>query len=148
MTLDVSVQRIIAASPECVAGYAMDWRQSHEWIDCVNDTELTVSGTGGDFGLGAEITREAHFLGRTFDYALRVVGYDPPTMIDMKSIAGPMNLHYTYGFEPHDEGTLATIRLRADASGFYRLSGPLMTVQIRSSLRKNLVDLGRQTTGG
>jgi hypothetical protein len=147
MALDVCVQRVIAATPEEVSAYAMDWRHAHEWTECISEAELTIPCADGGLGLGAEVTRTAQFLGRTFDYVLRVVSYDPPAILDMKSVAGPMNLRYTYRFEPTEHGgTLTSIRLRADPGGYYRLSVPLMTAQLRKSLRHDLAYLDRHTT--
>jgi hypothetical protein len=147
MALDVCVQRIIAATPEQVSSYAMDWRHAHEWTECIREAALTSPCPDGGFGLGAEITRAAQFLGRKFDYVLRVVSYEPPAIFDLKSVAGPMELRYTYRFEPHEDGgTLTSIRLRADPGGYYRLSEPLMTAQLRKSLRHDLADLDRHTT--
>ncbi|WP_199800631.1 SRPBCC family protein [Streptomyces marianii] len=58
----------------------------------------------------------------------------------------------TYAFAPlPDGGTRARIRVRGDASGLYRLTGPIMEREVRSSLVRDLQDLQRQVsrrTGG
>ncbi|MDQ1654471.1 MAG: hypothetical protein QOI35_3671 [Cryptosporangiaceae bacterium] len=146
MNLDVCVDRVIAAPPEKIAEYAMDWRTHPEWSACIRSVELTMPGPDGVFGVGSEITRAAQFLGKTFEYVLRVVGYDPPTELDMKSVAGPMKLRYTYRFEEHPDGTRTSIRVRADAGRFYRLSMPLLTAQLRSTLRGDLLGLSQFMT--
>ena len=86
------------------------------------------------------------FLGKRIDYVLRVVEYAPPAVLDMKSVAGPIPMHVTYRFDPHPDGTLASIRIRGDASGYYRLAGPLMTRTVRRNIRKDLRDLERRLT--
>jgi hypothetical protein len=75
-----------------------------------------------------------------------VVEYAPPAVLDMKSVAGPIPMHVTYRFDPHPDGTLASIRIRGDASGYYRLAGPLMTRTVRRNIRKDLRDLERRLT--
>jgi hypothetical protein len=100
--MDVTATRPIPLPPDTVAAYAMDWRHDHEWTQGIRSAELTrkVDTTDG-FGLGAEVTRTAHFMGRRIDYVLRVVGYEPPAMLDMESVAGPFPMRVTYRFDPH-----------------------------------------------
>lgn len=71
-----------------------------------------------------------------------------PALLDMKSVAGPFPMHVTYRFDGHPDGTLASIRIRGDAGRYYRLAGPLMALQVRSSIRKDLRDLDRILTAG
>ncbi|HYV32354.1 MAG TPA: SRPBCC family protein [Candidatus Binatia bacterium] len=146
MPMDVTAQRIIPLRPEQVAAYAMDWRHDHEWTQGIRTAELTRSGDDAEFGLGAEVTRTAYFLGRRIDYVLKVVGYEPPTLLDLRSVAGPFPMHVTYRFDEHPEGTLASIRIRSDADGFYRFAGPLMSLPVRDRIRKDLRDLHRVLT--
>lgn len=148
MSLDVTRQRIIPLPPRQVAEYAMDWRHDHEWTQGIRSAELTRSGQDGGFGPGAEVTRTAYFLGRRIDYVLRVEEYTPPVVLDMKSVAGPMPMHVTYRFEEHPEGTLASIRVRGDASGYYRFAGPLMAPMVRRNLGRDLRDLQRRLVPG
>ncbi|WP_369167145.1 SRPBCC family protein [Streptomyces sp. R28] len=146
MTIDVSAERVIPLPPEQVAGYAMDWRHDPEWTQGIRTAELTREAEAGGFGVGAEVTRTAYFLGRRIDYVLRVASYDFPRLLDMVSVAGPMPMHVTYGFDPHPDGTLARIRVRGGDGGFYRLAAPLMARQVRSHIGKDLRDLQRRLT--
>lgn len=148
MGLDVTRERVIPAPPDQVAAYAMDWRHDHEWTQGIRRAELTREASAGGFGLGAQVTRTAYFLGKRIDYVLEVVGYDPPTLLDMKSVAGPMPMHVTYRFEPHPDGALASIRVRGDASAYYRIAGPVMGLMVGRNLAKDLRDLRRHMTGG
>lgn len=141
MGLDVRRERVLPLPPERVAGYAMDWRHDHEWTQGIRRAELTRPAGDGGFGLGAEVTRTAYFLRRRIDYVLAVTGYDPPHELDMRSVAGPMPMHVTYRFDPHPDGTLASIRVRGDASAHYRLAGPVMGLMVGRNLAKDLRDL-------
>ncbi|GAA1226762.1 hypothetical protein GCM10009665_16630 [Kitasatospora nipponensis] len=146
MTIDETAQRVIPLPPEQVAAYAMDWRHDHEWTQGIRTAELTREADGGGFGVGAEVTRTAYFLGKRIDYVLRVARHDPPGLLDMVSVAGPMPMHVTYSFTPDAGGTLARIRVRGDAGGYYRLAAPLMARKVRSSLGKDLRDLEHRLT--
>lgn len=139
--MDVTAERVIPLPPQRVAEYAMDWRHDHEWTQGIRTAALTTEAPGGGFGLGAEVTRTAYFLGKRIDYVLRVVAHEPPHLLDMKSVAGPIPMHVTYQFDEHPDGTLARIRVQGDASGLYRLTGPLMARNVRTNLTKDLRDL-------
>ncbi|MEV1078033.1 SRPBCC family protein [Streptomyces sp. NPDC050211] len=141
MPLDETAERVIPLPPERVAAYAMDWRHDHEWTQGIRTAELTTEAPGGGFGLGAEVTRTAYFLGKRIDYVLRVAEHDPGHLLDMVSVAGPMPMHITYTFTPHPRGTLARIRVRGEAASYYRLATPLMARKVRSSITKDLRDL-------
>ncbi len=147
MGIDVSVERVIPLPCEQVAAYAMDWRHDAEWTQGIRTAQLTREAGAGGFGVGAEVTRTAYFLGKRIDYVLRVAAYEPPRLLDMVSVAGPMPMHVTYSFDPlPDGGTQARIRVRGDASGLYRPAGPMMRRKVRSSLVKDLRDLQRQVS--
>ncbi|MER7182279.1 SRPBCC family protein [Streptomyces hyaluromycini] len=146
MAIDVTVRRAIPLPPDRVAAYAMDWRHDAEWTQGIRRAELTREADGGGFGVGAEVTRTARFLGRRIDYVLRVAGYDPPRLLDMVASAAPMPMHVTYSFESHPRGTLAGIRVRGGPGGLLRLAEPLTSRQVRSSLGKDLRDLERRLT--
>jgi hypothetical protein len=142
--VDVSARRLVNQPPEVVARYAMDWRHDHEWTRGIKRAELSAPAPGGGFGVGAEVTRTAHFLGRRIDYVLRVVAHEPPTLLEMKSVAGPFPMHVTYRFDTaHASGTMASIRVRGDAGRHYRLVGPLVARFVRANLRKDLRALSR-----
>jgi hypothetical protein len=93
------------------------------------------------------VTRTAYFLGRRIDYVLKVAAYEPPRLLDMVSVAGPMPMHVTYTFEPHPGGTRARIRVRGGGGGLYRIAEPLMARQVRGNLVKDLRDLESRLTG-
>lgn len=142
--MDVTASRVIRLPPQQVADFAMDWRHDHEWTQGIKHAELTKPAGAGGFGVGAEVTRTAVFLGKRIDYVLRVQEHRPPQVLDMRSVAGPMPMHVTYRFDEHPEGTLASIRVRGDSGGFYRIAGPIMSVMVRNNLRKDLRDLERK----
>jgi hypothetical protein len=124
----------------------MDWRHDAEWTQGIRTAELTREADAGGFGTGAEVTRTAYFLGRRIDYVLRVAAYEPPGLLDMVSVAGPMPMHVTYTFDPRPGGTLARIRVRGAGGGLYRIAEPLLARQVRGNLVKDLRDLEARLT--
>ncbi len=146
MALDVRRERVIPLPPEQVAAYAMDWRHDHEWTQGIRQAALTRAAGPDGFGVGAQVTRTAYFLGKRIDYVLEVTDYEPPTVLDMQSVAGPMPMHVTYRFDPHADGTLASIRVQGDASTYYRHAAPLMATMVSRNLGKDLRDLEARLT--
>jgi hypothetical protein len=115
MTIDETAERLIPLPVDQVAGYAMDWRNDANWTQGIRSAELTKEADEGGFGVGAEVTRTAHFLGRRIDYVLRVAAYEPGRVLDVVSVAGPMPMHVTYTFAPHPQ-SLCHIPGRAPAA--------------------------------
>ncbi|MEG3630956.1 SRPBCC family protein [Streptomyces poriticola] len=147
MSIDVTAERVIPVPPERVAAYAMDWRHDAEWTQGIRTAELTGEAPGGGFGTGAEVTRTAYFLGRRIDYVLRVAAYEPPRLLDMVSVAGPLPMHVTYTFDTHPDGTRARIRVRGGGGGLYRLAAPLLARRVRADLGRDLRDLEARLVG-
>ena len=141
--IDVRAERLIPVPADRVAEYAMDWSHDTEWTQGIREAKLTKTSNAGGFGIGAEVTRTAYFLRKRIDYVLRVDTYAPPHILEMTSVAGPFPMHITYEFKPQDGATLASIHIQGNTAGFYRLAGPLMRRQVRSSIRKDLEDLER-----
>jgi hypothetical protein len=141
--MDVRAELVIPLPLTQVADYAMDWRHDAEWTQGIRSAELTAPADGGGFGTGAEVTRTAYFLGRRIDYVLRVVAYEPPVLLEMKSVAGPFPMHVTYRFDGHPAGTVASIRVRGDAHGYYRIATPVLGLMVRLNISRDLRDLRR-----
>lgn len=124
MTIDVSAASVIPLPPVQVAEYALDRRHDAEWTQRVRTAELTRKADEGGFGTGTGTTRTAYFLGRRIDHVLRGTAYEPPHLLDMISVAGPMPMHVTYTFESHAHGTTARIRVRGGEGGIHRPAAP------------------------
>jgi hypothetical protein len=142
--MDVRAERVIPLPPDRVAEYAMDWRHDAEWTQGIKRAELTKPAADGGFGVGAEVTRTAYFLGKRIDYVLQVQAHEPPALLDMKSVAGPFPMHVTYRFNAHPDGTLASIQIRGGTGGYYRIAAPIMGLLVKSNIQKDLRDLERR----
>lgn len=120
-----------------VAEYACDWRHDPDWIGALAEVELV---TEPPFGVGSRVARTGIFLGRRIEYVNEVAEYVPGERLVMRSVKAPFPMTVTYEFADADDGTIMRIRAQGDASGFYRLAGPLLSVAVERSIRG---DLGR-----
>jgi uncharacterized protein YndB with AHSA1/START domain len=132
---DVTVEQVIAAAPERVAAYAMDPSNDGSWIGAL--TEVNVL-TDGPVGRGTRVERVARFLGRRIEYVNEIEEYDPPRRLAMRSVKAPFPMTVTYEFEPVEGGTRMRIATGGDASGFYRLAGPLLNRQVERGVASDL----------
>jgi uncharacterized membrane protein len=139
VSTDVTVETVIARPREDVARYASDWRNDPTWIGGVSEARQV---TDGPFGVGAQVLRVASFLGRRIEYVTEVVEHEPGSRLAMRAVRGPFPLDVVYEFEDAvDAGTRMRIRAGGDASGFYRLAGPLLARAVKRSIASDLARL-------
>jgi hypothetical protein len=83
----------------------------------------------------------AQFLGKRIEYVNEIVEHDPPERLVMRSVKAPFPMTVTYAFDEEGSGTRMRITTEGDASGFYRLAGPLLERQVRKGVRTDLARL-------
>jgi len=133
---DVKVEQRIDAEPERVAGYAMDPANDTSWIGALTEANVL---TDGPVGVGTRVRRVAGFLGKRIEYVNEIEEYDPPRRLHMRSVKAPFPMTVTYDFEPAPGGgTLMRIATGGDASGFYKVAGPLLSRQVRRGVAGDL----------
>jgi hypothetical protein len=66
----------------------------------------------------------------------------------MRSVKAPFPMRVVYEFEDANGGTRMRIRVSGDASGFYRLGGPLLAPAVRRSIAGDLRRLRSLLEGG
>jgi uncharacterized membrane protein len=129
---DVSAESTIARPRDAVARYATDWRNDKEWIGALTDVRLVQEEP-------LQVARVASFLGKRIEYVNEVVEHEPGRRLVMRSVKAPFPMTVTYEFEDADGGdTLMRIRTEGDASGFYRLAGPLLARAVKRGLDRDL----------
>jgi uncharacterized membrane protein len=133
---DVTVERVIARPRADVAAYMTDWRNDPTWIGALRDVRLV---TDGPLAVGSQVERVAGFLGRRIEYVNEVAELDPGSRLVMRSVRAPFPMTVTYEFEDAAGGaTRVRIRAQGDASGFYRLAGPLLSRAVERGIRGDL----------
>ncbi len=138
MAIDVIAEVTINRSREDVAKYAMNPDHDAVWISGISEARMLTEPPVGE---GTQVSRVASFLGKRIDYVLEVVGYEPKSLLTMRSIKGPFPMKVTYEFEEAPSGTLARIRIEGEASVFYKLAGPLMSRGVKRSITNDLKTL-------
>jgi uncharacterized membrane protein len=136
---DVTVEARIDRPRDEVAAYASDWRNDREWIGALTDVELV---TEPPFGVGSQVRRVASFLGKRIEYVNEIVELDPGRRLAMRSVEAPFPMTVVYEWEDTGGGgTTMRIRAGGDASGFYRVAGPLLSRAVRKGVTADLARL-------
>ena len=140
MSTDVTVEVTVDRPRADVARYAGDWRNDTEWIGALSEAKLV---TEPPFGVGSQVARTASFLGKRIEYVNEVVELEPGARLVMRSVKAPFLMTVTYEFENAGGGTLMRIRAQGDASGFYRLAGPMLSRAVKRGIAGDLARLKR-----
>jgi uncharacterized membrane protein len=118
-----------------VARYMFDWRNDPEWIGGISEARLLGD---GDFEIGSRVERVASFVGKRIEYVLEVEDYQPGALLAMRSVRAPFPMNVTYEVTDVRGAARARVQVEGDASGFYRLAGPLLNLQATRSIAADL----------
>jgi uncharacterized membrane protein len=145
VSTDVTVEKTITRPRAEVARHATDWRNDPEWIRALTEATLL---TEPPLGVGSRVRRVAKFLGKRIEYVNEVTELEPERRLVMRSVEAPFPMTVTYEFEDAGEATRMRIRAEGEASGFYRLAGPLLARSVERSIAGDLAALKRKLEAG
>ena len=137
MSVDVRVETTIARPRAAVASIMFDPKNDAAWTSGV--IEVTPL-TPGRLRAGSRVERKVHFMGRTFGYEYRVTSAGGDRFVEME-VDKPFPMKIRYELDDASSGTVARIHARGDASGFFRIGGPLLGWMVRRSIAKDLAGL-------
>lgn len=133
-TIDVTVGRAIAATPDRLRALMFDPRQDPRWMAAVRSVEPEA----GEMRPGARVRRVGRFLGRTLRWTTEVIAVQPDRL-ELRIIDGPMRGLVTYRIERADRGSYVTIRNTGEAPGMAPVW--LLAMAMRRSLTADLCRL-------
>ena len=121
-----------------MSAYAMNPDNDPVWITGIVEAKML---TDPPLAQGTQVERIATFLGKRIEYVLEVAELNPQSLMAMRSIKGPFPMEVDYEFEDAAEGTVARIRVRGEATGFYRIAGPVMSRAVKRNITNDLKTL-------
>jgi hypothetical protein len=134
MTVDVAPDIFIDRPRARVAAFMFEPKNDALWttgvIECRPLTE-------GPLRTGSRVERVSKFLGRNFAYLVEVVDHEDARFVAMR-VTEPFPMEIRYELEDEAGGTRARIRARGEATGFFRLAGPLLSRMVRRSIGNDL----------
>jgi Polyketide cyclase / dehydrase and lipid transport len=144
MSIDVSTEVQIRRPRAQVAGYMFDPRNDLAWTQGIVACRPL---SDGPLRPGSRVERTAVFLGRKFAYQYEVVAADGDRFVEMV-VDKPFPMNVRYELEDAAGGTVARIRARGDARGFFRVARPLLARMVRRSIAADLAALRRNLETG
>jgi hypothetical protein len=137
MSVDVTAQIFIKCAREAVAAFMFDPNNDAAWTSGVVACRPL---TPGRLRPGSRVERVTAFLGRKFNYVYEVVDAADDRFVDIR-VTNPFPMQVRYELAEDCGGTIAAIRARGDASGFFRLAGPLLGRMVRRAIEQDLRNL-------
>jgi hypothetical protein len=134
MSVDVAPEVIIARPRADVAAFMFDPTKDMLWTGGIVDCKPL---TRGLLRTGSRVERTSKFLGRRFSYLVEVMDHADDAFVAMR-VTEPFPMEIRYELEDAPEGTRTRIRAKGEATGFFRVAGPLMSRMVKSSITKDL----------
>jgi len=144
MDVNATANRRIARPCAEVAAFASDPANDTKWIGGIKEARVL---TPPPFGRGTLVERVAYFRKKRVDYTLEVVGYQPGTLVDMRSVKAPFEMAVTYRFEDAPGGCDASIHIGGGPGGLAWLIAPFIRRSVRKSIAGDLENLKRILEG-
>jgi uncharacterized protein YndB with AHSA1/START domain len=136
--VDVAVEIEIARPRAEVFAYVVDVENDAAWTTGLVRAEKK---TEGPLQPGSRIARVSRFLGRELVYDIEIVGVEPDRALVMKTSSGPFPMAIRYELEDAPGGTRMRIRTQGEASGFFKLTGPLLSAAVKRQIGLDLAHL-------
>lgn len=138
--MDISAEVVIECPRDEVARFVMDWNNDPVWISGITEAKKV---TDAPFGEGTQVQRVAKFLGKRIEYVNDVTEFDPKALLSIGAVKGPFPMTIRYEFQEMPDGTRARIQVQGNATGFFKLAGPLLAQAVKRSVRNDLKELKR-----
>jgi hypothetical protein len=137
MAIDVQTEVLIRRPRTEVAAFMFDPTHDAIWTTGVVECRPL---TEGRLRAGSRVERVTKFLGRQFGYTYEVVDADEDGFVEMK-VEQPFPMRIRYELVDASGGTIARIRARGDATGFFRVAAPFMSRMVRRNITNDLETL-------
>jgi hypothetical protein len=134
MSIDVSVDVLIARPVAQVAEFVIEPTNEPRWIKGIQESVPLMS---GPIAVGAKVRRVATFVGRQIEYTPTVERYERDKLLAMRTDQ-PFPMTIEYIFEDDTGGTRFTQRLRGGPAGVAALFSPLMAIMVRRNVRGDM----------
>lgn len=134
----VEVVVTIARPPEDVFAYIANFENNPIWQNGIQEAIIT---SDEPFGTGSTYTQVSRFLGRRIESNFVVTEYEAGRKIAFETVSGSFPIQIERGVAPAENGAKVHAIIRGDASGFYRIIGPLLDFMVRQSIKADYARL-------
>jgi hypothetical protein len=134
MSIDLTVEVLIARPLEEVAAYVIDPSNEPRWISGIVESTPEAS---GPIGVGSRVRRVAKFMGRHMEYTPEVLELQAQSHLLMRTDK-PFPMTIEYRFAAQDGSTAFSQRLRGGPGGVLGLLDPVMAMMVRRNVRGDM----------
>jgi len=138
LAVNVSVETTIASDRQTVAAFVIDPHNDLRWIGALTSVRIIDE---SPMQVGTKVERIAKFLGKRIEYVNEITELRPGVRLAMRSVKAPFEMQVSYDFADAPGGTRVTVRAGGDASGYYKLAGPLLPLMVRAGIKRDLKQL-------
>jgi uncharacterized membrane protein len=133
----INIERsiIIHRSVEEVFHYVSNLTHSAEWQNGLTEVRQI---TDRPLGVGTQYALVRTFLGRKLEASNEITEFTPNVKVAFKTISGPIPLEASYQFEPAENGTKFTSKIKMQPRGFVSLAEPLISASLQRDVEDNL----------
>ncbi len=117
-----------------VFDYVTNPANNAKWQSGTESAEWTSAGPPG---VGSTLKVVTSLLGRKIEAVVEITGWDPPNLVSIKSVSGPIPFESTQRFAAQGDGTLLTQNAQAEIGGFFKLAEGLVGKQLEKQFEAN-----------
>jgi hypothetical protein len=129
----VTVTKDIDVPAADLFGFVSNFENNPRWQRGMRSCRWTSS---PPHGVGSTYDQVARFLGKDIVSSFKVLEYDPGRRVKITSTAGPFPITETRVVTPRGErDATVTAIVEGDASGFFRIAGPVLRLLVERSVR-------------
>ncbi len=134
----VATSVVINRPPEEVFEFISNFENNPRWQSGMREARITSE---GPLGVGTTYSQVAKFLGRRVESTFEVIEYEPHTMVKGRSTSGSFPITFTRSVAASPQGTMVTAVIEGDASGFFRLAGPILNRMVQRQVSGDYTNL-------
>ncbi|HLC02735.1 MAG TPA: SRPBCC family protein [Anaerolineales bacterium] len=123
---------------EEVFAFVTDIGNATQWMSGVLEAAQTSPGA---MGVGATYRFNIEVMGRKLETTGEVAVYDRPRKYAWKGTSGPFPMSGSTTCEAVAGGTRVTDTIEAEPGGFFKLAEPLLMMQMRGQMEKDMKKL-------
>ena len=132
-------------NPQEVFDFISDPTKDAEWRDTSVSAEWISE---PPHGVGSTYKSVDKLMGRNIEVTQEITAWDSPNQYGFKGDSGPMTFELTWKLEAQDNGTKATISVKAQSGGFFKMAENLFRKQVEKQFDTDMASLKRVMGAG
>lgn len=134
----VEASVVVNRPSEEVFAFIANFENNPRWQSGMQEARKTSE---GPIGVGTTYSQLAKFLGRPVESTFEIVEYESNRRIKGRSTSGSFPITFTRTVEPISGGTQVRALIEGEASGFFKLAGPILNRMVQRQVYSDYSNL-------